>query len=234
MEATHSTPEPGKAQDTSTEVAEGSAQDYYHPHPKDIVYLRTMLAKATRLPADLVDAIFDFAEYWASSTNEVDFVKEHGTALRINGTGREEDRFMVRTGQVQYWPSSTLTKCQIRSFPVGLVGVDGRQNLAETLAYDLNEAKPVPLGREHEAAYFAKLADYPTPRLVNPVRKIVFSVKSKDQGWGGNREHKGTYKSSWTWFEAGLERFDADQTCELLENGNLPCPIDQELISITR
>ena len=112
-------------------------------------------------------------------------------------------------------------KAQIRSFPVGLTGIDGRQNLAETLAYDLNEAKPRPLGREHEAAYFAKLTDHAMPRLVHPVRKIVFSIKSKDQGWGGNRQHKGTFKSSWTWFEAGLERFDADQICKSSRTPNM-------------
>ncbi len=38
-----------------------------------------------------------------------------------------------------------------------------------------------------------------------PCRKIVFKIKSHDQGWGGNREHKGTYKGSYTWFEAGKE-----------------------------
>ena len=69
--------------------------EYFHPQPKDVVYVRHMLAKSTRLPVDLIDAIFDFAEYWASSTNEIDFIKEHGTALRINGTGRSEDKFLV-------------------------------------------------------------------------------------------------------------------------------------------
>lgn len=86
--------------------------------------------------------------------------------------------------------------------------------------------------------FFKKLATYPTPRLVHPVRKIVFTIKSKDQGWGGAREHKGTYAGSWTWFEAGLERFDASQACtfslqlpsasELLTKvpGESQCPID--------
>lgn len=83
------------------------------------------------------------------------------------------------------------------------------------LAYDTNEAKPRPLGKEHDPSYFAKLADYPTPKLLHPVRKVVFSIRSKDQGWGGDSEDHHTYHGSWTWFEAGLEKFDAEQTCKL-------------------
>lgn len=94
------------------------------------------------------------------------------------------------------------------------MGIGGEKALSEVLAYDINEAKPHPLTSEHDPAYFAKLAKYPTPGLVNPVRKIVFTIKSKDQGWGGEPGTRHTYKSSWTWFEAGLERFDANQKCE--------------------
>jgi hypothetical protein len=103
---------------------------------------------------------------------------------------------------------------QIRSFPIGLVGIDDQNDLAEQLAYDTNEAKPLALSQEREPNFFAKLVDYPTPLLKQPVRKVVFTIKSKDQGWGGQREHRGTYDGSWTWFEAGLERFDAAQTCK--------------------
>lgn len=39
-----------------------------------------------------------------------------------------------------------------------------------------------------------------------PCRKIVFTLKSHDQGWGGQREQRGTYKGSYTWFEVGQER----------------------------
>lgn len=36
-------------------------------------------------------------------------------------------------------------------------------------------------------------------RLQNPVRKIVFSIQSCDQGWASNRD-----AGSWTWFTAGV------------------------------
>lgn len=37
-------------------------------------------------------------------------------------------------------------------------------------------------------------------------RKIVFSIRSHDQGWGGSAADKGTYRGSYTWFDIGLER----------------------------
>jgi hypothetical protein len=36
----------------------------------------------------------------------------------------------------------------------------------------------------------------------HPARKIVFSISSHDQGWGGNSRFRGTYRESWTWFDA--------------------------------
>lgn len=84
----------------------------------------------------------------------------------------------------------------------------------------MNEAKPLPYNEEndHDPNLFKRLAENPSPKLVHPVRKIVFTIKSKDQGWVGGQsiQHKTTYKSSWTWFEAGLERFDSKQHCECI------------------
>lgn len=104
---------------------------------------------------------------------------------------------------------------------MGLTGIDGQDSLSEELAYDTRSAKPLPRKTDCDASYFSKLAKYPTPRLLNPVRKIVFRIKSRDQGWGGEVDKKGTYKGSWTWFEAGLERFDSEATCRstLLNRG---------------
>ncbi len=43
----------------------------------------------------------------------------------------------------------------------------------------------------------------------HPCRKIVFTIKSHDQGWGGGRENRGTYKGSYSWFDAGKEELVA-------------------------
>jgi hypothetical protein len=40
-------------------------------------------------------------------------------------------------------------------------------------------------------------------------RKIVFTIRSHDQGWGGSAADKGTYRGSFTWFDVGKERLVA-------------------------
>lgn len=37
---------------------------------------------------------------------------------------------------------------------------------------------------------------------LHPVRKVVFTITSKDQGWSSSPGSHGTYENSWTWFEA--------------------------------
>jgi hypothetical protein len=56
---------------------------------------------------------------------------------------------------------------------------------------------------------FQKATGSPEPLLEHPCRKIVFTIRSHDQGWGGENTDHGSYRSSWTWFDAGLEKFDA-------------------------
>lgn len=38
------------------------------------------------------------------------------------------------------------------------------------------------------------------------MRSIVFSFRSRDQGWSDDPLHHGTYEGSWTWMEASLTR----------------------------
>ena len=38
------------------------------------------------------------------------------------------------------------------------------------------------------------------------IRCIVFTYKSRDQGWSHDTRHHGTYEASWTWMEASLTR----------------------------
>ena len=47
------------------------------------------------------------------------------------------------------------------------------------------------------------------PRGGCPCRRIVFTIKSHDQGWGGPPRCRGTYKGSSTWFDVGLETVSA-------------------------
>lgn len=71
----------------------------------------------------------------------------------------------------------------------------------------------------------------PVKAVEHPCRKIVFTITSHDQGWGGDRpEYHGTYQGSYTWFEAGLERFDknAERPKDSTEKDPSPGPEEQE------
>jgi hypothetical protein len=48
----------------------------------------------------------------------------------------------------------------------------------------------------------------PVP-LLKP-RKVVFKLKSRDQGWSNNSEDHGTYRGSFSWFEATIFREDEE------------------------
>jgi hypothetical protein len=170
----------------------------YQPSPVDIVVVRTMLHRGVKLPVDIADFVLDLAEYWAHSSNYINYVEEQQSPMKISGTSPNQNKFLIR------------------SYPVGLTGIYEKKDLAEELAYCTNESKPARLRREHEGQFFAGLADYPAPVLVSPVRKVVFTIRSHDQGWASTRgdPDEGPYAASWTWFEAGLERFDAEQTCD--------------------
>lgn len=37
----------------------------------------------------------------------------------------------------------------------------------------------------------------------------MFTLKSHDQGWGGNGDDRNTYRGSFTWFDVGKEKFTA-------------------------
>jgi hypothetical protein len=47
------------------------------------------------------------------------------------------------------------------------------------------------------------------PRGDHPCRKIVFTIRSRDQGWADTHEFCGTYEGSYTWFDVGLEKIQA-------------------------
>lgn len=55
------------------------------------------------------------------------------------------------------------------------------------------------------------------PRGEHPCKKIVFTIKSHDQGWGGRGSDRGTYNGSCTWFDVGLERVSAFRESELFQ-----------------
>jgi len=63
--------------------------------PIDVVIARIMLTKGKKLPPDVVDIILDFAEYWAHSSNEIDYKLQHQHPLTVIGGSPSENKFLV-------------------------------------------------------------------------------------------------------------------------------------------
>ncbi|KAM0517068.1 hypothetical protein ACHAPE_005180 [Trichoderma viride] len=168
---------------------------HYEPSPIDIAVVRAMLCRTKKLPPDLIDAIFDFGEYWAHSTTQL-----HENIFISGGNPDREDKFLLR------------------SYPLGLVDTGARQN-ANDQPYTTALPTPRPLGVSLDSRFFAKTAKYPVPRITHPARKVVFSFRSQDQGWvTSSDDAQDPYSKSWTWFDAGLEKFDASGA----EAGSIP------------
>ncbi len=70
--------------------------DDYLPTILDVLVVKAMLAKALRLPAEIVDSILDQAEYWPHTSVEVDYTKSWGSAQAVRGGPRtQENLFLV-------------------------------------------------------------------------------------------------------------------------------------------
>jgi hypothetical protein len=73
------------------------------------------------------------------------------------------------------------------------------------------------------SAIFAKWTAQSLPRYQYPCRKVVFTIKSKDQGWGSDRRpHDGLYEHSWSWFDVGLESLEAIDMDECISKNQVP------------
>lgn len=186
-----------------------SSDKPFEPTLSDVLVVRAMLAKTTILP-ELVGTILDYAEYWARSSaraqlNEV-------IAARIVGQGEfdyEENQFLLR------------------SYPVGLTERAYEEEEEEeedgNAADDDSSSReerfstiiphPLPVFKEFDRDFFQR-AIKNASTFSNPARKIVFRIRSHDQGWTTD-DVPGPFVAAKTWFDAGIERFDASSS-----NGN--------------
>lgn len=180
----------------------------HEPSAMDVVVTKMMLQQGLRLPPEVVLSVLDFAEYWPHSTAVMD------RSLTVTSGGESENAFIVslriRIKRLLHpLPLSVLTVSQVRSRPLGLI---------KTTHYDdhihsITPVSPTPLpdDAEYSLSQFQDWIGSPTNTVQHPCRKIVFTITSHDQGWSNNaRQDRGSYRGSWTWFEAGLERFEKD------------------------
>ncbi|CAI4211400.1 unnamed protein product [Parascedosporium putredinis] len=159
-------------------------QRFFEPSPVDVLVLKVMVQKAKGIPLEIVDTIVEFAEYWPCSHTSVDY--------RNPVTGHESKAFRQ--------DANTMV---LRTPPIGF-----RNPLTDRYSTD-EKIPPGEIRNECELKHFEKYLGEAMPPLKNPVRKVVFTLKSRDQGWGGGPSH-GMYEGSYTWFEAGVEKFDID------------------------
>ncbi|KAI1140940.1 hypothetical protein F5Y05DRAFT_375634 [Hypoxylon sp. FL0543] len=162
----------------------------YEARPEDIVEVKDILSKGRNLPPELVDIILGYAEYWACSATVIDYTNHPRSHISILGARPGQDQFLVRTeplGLTKWAPSS--------------------QDLWRV------ESAPKQLEKEYTQSELEQLIEGPISTLEHPFRKVVFDIVSRDQGWSGDHQNHGTYRGSFTWFDAGLERFDKDNEC---------------------
>ncbi|RPB23898.1 hypothetical protein L211DRAFT_838358 [Terfezia boudieri ATCC MYA-4762] len=172
----------------------------YNPSVQDVLTVKEIIQKASNMPLELIDEIIDFAHYWACSSIKSLFPQSViGTTSQVDCRGPKDDNILV-----------------LRCMPLGYDPACGYLNAeSHQRTYQTKAAKPLFSGSDlsflepDTASVLEQWAKHSIPRGKNPCRKIVFTLNSRDQGWGGRPEHHGTYKGSYTWFDVGLERFTA-------------------------
>ncbi|KAL1894612.1 hypothetical protein Cpir12675_003601 [Ceratocystis pirilliformis] len=144
-----------------------------------VLKVRAILSDKLGLPVELVDLILDMAECWVCSRTQ------------------------------------TASPCTVRELRSGIIGRcaghDGPDSQAfkECQPFSYDPAPPAALNDKLcTGAPFAECLGDAMPWLTYPVRKLVFTIYSYDQGWTSLRtDPTNAYYESYTWFEVGLERF---------------------------
>ncbi|KAL6817315.1 hypothetical protein J3E69DRAFT_345158 [Trichoderma sp. SZMC 28015] len=168
----------------------------FEPTLSDVLVVRAMLSQAVILP-ELVGTILDYAEYWARSSAKA----QPSFSIHAEQFG---------DGEFDFQGSAFL----LRSFPIGLTHAvigdeDGGSSRRD---YQTEAIAALPVEEEYDRKFFQQLIRN-TSIHSNPVRKIVFRIRSHDQGWTTD-ERTGPFIDAKTWFEVGLEKFDASHECE--------------------
>ncbi|EEY16096.1 conserved hypothetical protein [Verticillium alfalfae VaMs.102] len=160
-----------------------------HPEAIDVVVVKALLIKATNFPPEIIDMIIDHAEYWPCSETVMDYTGQNKVRISAGHASHTlEDRLLLRTPPVGFASSA----------------------IADADTWGRQPAPALPLAHEASPQQLKKIVKT-APALTHPVRKVVFKLRSSDQGWGGERENHGTFHGSWTWFEAGLEKIEAEE-----------------------
>ncbi|KAK3372324.1 hypothetical protein B0H63DRAFT_484365 [Podospora didyma] len=170
------------------------AEMKYEPSLLDVIVVKTMMKKAMHLPPEMIDQIANQAEYWPHTSTEVSYgINPVSGVLAVRGGhGRQENQFLLRTPPIGFpkWPRDVQLPPNFTQLP----------------------PTPRPVETQFSLNYYQRLIGSPEPMLAHPCRKIVFTIRSKDQGWVNHHTpEEGPYSGSWTWFEAGLEQWSKEE-----------------------
>lgn len=174
--------------------------DRYQPSLEDVLTVKNILFTLrpdNPLPLELIDAILDLSEYWP-----------HTTSVPIHGGITLQRPTVVGSG------GPGENKLILRSLPIGALPEKNNEpvqlHLSDPVRYSTLDPKAWPKDQEipQDATEEVRkmLGERSQIRGEFPCKKIVFKIRSHDQGWGGGRADKGTYRGSYTWFDVGLER----------------------------
>lgn len=182
----------------------------YSPNVDDVLDVKAGLIEKFELPLELVDTIIDFAEYWP-----------HTTSKTISSTtvhaGNGENRFLLRSYPIGFVPSASDSE-------------PGQMTPYFCKGYPHLIPQPWPSHRDVASSATEKVlklwALKSKPRASKQIcRKVVFTFKSRDQGWGGERNRgDNVYSSSYTWFDVGLEKVSAIDNETLESSRKIPLP----------
>ncbi|KAI0419019.1 hypothetical protein F5X98DRAFT_335883 [Xylaria grammica] len=163
----------------------------HKPTPKECTEVKGIIGKATNFPPEIVDIVMDFAEYWACSVSSIDYSVTSSKQHSIRGGTENENALLLRTE------------------PLGLTTWHPDDQDSWRVA-----APPYKLVEEYPRKELERFVEGPPSTLDHPFRKIVFDIVSRDQGWSHELTTHHTYRSSWTWFDAGIDRFDKGHALE--------------------
>ncbi|KAI0440027.1 hypothetical protein F4803DRAFT_529051 [Xylaria telfairii] len=151
----------------------------------DCAEVRRILSKTANFPPEIIDIVMDLAEYWVCSLASLDFSVTKKGEFSSYGGGERENRLLIRTEPlgINTWHPDNRDRWQLA-------------------------APARKLDKEYSPEELQSFVEGPVSSLEHPVRKIVFDIVGRDQGWSHQVESHHTYRDSWTWFNAGIDRFD--------------------------
>ncbi|KAI4153308.1 MAG: hypothetical protein LQ340_002388, partial [Diploschistes diacapsis] len=135
------------------------------------------------------------------SVNDVRLVKRYLDSLR---SGLPIDIIDQIIDDAFYWPHTRTTMS---------TGTQARGRTKEHVF--VMRSKPLCIGACETFHAEVEQGDASEPALEYPTRRVIWTIRSHDQGFSGEAAHtKGTYTYSYTGFDPGVERFHPAQGAE--------------------